>query len=661
MSVTDEIKSRLDIVDIVSDYVPLRKAGRSHSGFCPFHTNTRTPAFAVFPETQTWHCFGACAEGGDVFSFLMKKQGWEFKETLVFLAEKAGVDISQHSTRTREEQANEDKLVAILNAAVDYYHQILLYAPQAEHVRQYVAERGFSEDTVSEFRIGYALDSWDACRSHFNMQGYQDNDLIDAGLLTVNEEKGTRYDRFRNRLMIPIRDATGKPTGFGARTLDPEGIPKYLNSPQSAVFDKGRLLYGLDFARLHVREARQVIIVEGYMDVLQAWQAGFHNVVAQMGTALTVDQLRLLKRYTKRFVLALDADAAGTQATMRGLEVAREALDRDSDVHFDARGLVQHEGRLKADIQIVSLPDGYDPDKIIREDPGRWKKLIDESKPVVAYVIDKATEGLDMSDGKAKMLAAQQVLPLIEDVSDPVEREHYRQLLARKLKIDERTLLKITVRQSPRRTTSSRQGAGKSNTQAISNSGAENLGLSTVIGGKVIETELRRSNFLRQCLLHPIIIPVIDRMLALNQQPVVQADDFYKPDDRALWRFLRGKIATWSVASEGDLWDSLEDEFLRDRVQTLLALPQEPDSGIDRLPETLTLSVLDWRQEHTKGSIVEVQHLYSDEDVSNESQQKELYAQRLRELTEQLREINQARAAMTITGRRRTKEAAGSA
>ena len=661
MTATDEIKSRLDIVDVVSEYLPLRKAGSSLSGFCPFHPNTRTPAFAVFPSTQTWHCFGACSEGGDVFSFVMKKEGWDFRETLVHLAAKAGVDLAEYGSKSSVEQAYEDKLTDVLNGAADYFHQILLYAPQAESARDYISSRGFTEETIDKYKLGFALDSWDACRNHFGMQGYSDEDLIDAGLLTVNEEKGTRYDRFRNRLMIPIRDAGGNMAGFGARTLDPEGLPKYLNSPQSAVFDKSRLLFGLDFAKRHIREARQAIIVEGYMDVIQAWQAGFQNVVAQMGTALTPQQLRLLKRYTKRFVLALDADAAGVQATMRGLEVAREALDRESDARFNARGLVRYEGRLQADIQVVSLPIGYDPDAIIREDPERWISLISGAKPVVTYVIDLATDELNMNDGKAKTAAAQKVLPLISDVADPVEREHYRQLLARRLRIDERALLKITVPAGRRRAEQSRPTPSSGEGGAADAVSAAGLGVSTVISGETIGTELRRSDFLRQCLLHPTVVPLIDNLLIENEQSRVNPEDFYKPDDRAIWRFLRGQVDTGAIASHGDLWDSLDDKFLRDRVQTLLSLPDGPDLVVERLPYTLTRSVLDWRQEHVKGLIGEVRFLFGDQDSANGSDQKIMLANQLLELTAQLKSINRAKAALSSTGRRRMNQDPGSA
>jgi len=627
MDVTDEIKSRLDIVDVVSEHVPLRKSGSSFSGFCPFHPNTRTPAFVVFPNTQTWRCFGACADGGDIFSFVMKKQGWDFKEALRYLAERAGVELAPPSRAEKEKQALEDKLGDLLDAAADYFHQLLLYAPQAESARQYVAERGLSEETLATFKIGFALDSWDACRNHFNAQGYSDDRLQDAGLLTFNEEKGTRYDRFRNRLMIPIRDVSGRMAGFGARTLDPDGIPKYLNSPQTAVFDKSRLLYGLDLVRRHIREARQVIIVEGYMDVMQAWQAGFRNVVAQMGTALTEEQLRLLKRYTKRFVLALDADAAGANATLRSLEVARGVLDRETEVRFDARGLIRNEGRLKAEIYVVTLPEGEDPDTIIRRDPDVWTQLIDRAKPVVTYVIDVATAGLDKNDPKAKSAAAQQVLPLINDVDDPLEREHYRQILGRKLGVDERVLRQIGVPESAGRRRRVVSAAGSRQPASTQAGQAQAVGLATLMRGTSEASERRRADLLRQCLAHPQIVRQINNRLALNQQPPLSADDFTRADDRELWQAICDVKIGKAVADPAGLWDSFEEEFLQVRVKTLLSLPETPESELDRLPDRLVLSVLDWRLEKVKGLIADVEQLFLETQAQNDHDVLEIYRQ----------------------------------
>lgn len=445
MTPIEEIKNRLDLVDVVSETVQLRRSGNSYSGFCPFHSNTKTPSFVVFPDSQTWRCFGACAEGGDIFSFVMKQNGWEFRETLEHLANRAGVTLEPLTPQKKAAEEAEAQLADLLEAAADYFHQLLLHAPQAEEARQYIRGRVLNVGTVNAFQLGYALNSWDACSTHFMGQGYSQQELLDAGLLTENIDKGTTYDRFRQRLMFPIRDVSGRVVGFGARTLEPDGIPKYLNSPQTELFDKSYLLYGLDLAKRHIREARQAVIVEGYMDVIQAWQVGYRNVVAQMGTALTEPQLRLLKKYTKRFIIALDADAAGVQATMRSLTVARRTLDREQEVLFDAPGLVHYEGRLQADIRIVTLPPGEDPDSLIRQDKAAWPKLVASSKPVVEYVIQVLLAETDMNDAKGKTAVAEQVIPLINDVSNPVERDHYWQYLARALRIDDRALRQMTV------------------------------------------------------------------------------------------------------------------------------------------------------------------------------------------------------------------------
>ncbi len=657
MSVTDEIKSRLDLVEVVSDYLPLRKSGSSYSGFCPFHPNTKTPAFVVFPSTQTWRCFGACAEGGDLFSFVMKKEGWDFKEALRVLAERAGVELEEYSPEQKAQQAVEDRLTDLLTAAADYFHQLLLYAPQAETARDYVARRGLSEETLETFKVGFALDSWDACRTHFHMQGYNDEDLIDAGLLTENEEKGTRYDRFRNRLMVAICDVNGRIAGFGARTLDPDGIPKYLNSPQTAVFDKSRLLFGLDKAKRHIREARQVVIVEGYMDVMQAHQSGFKNVVAQMGTALTEQQLQLVKRYTKRFVLALDADAAGVQATMRSLEVARGTLDREPDMRFDAQGLVRNEGRLQADIRVVTLPEGRDPDDIIRDEPTEWPKLVGQAKPIVAYVIDVATAELDMDDAKAKTAAAQRVLPLISDVADPIEREHYRQLLARTLRIDERVLHKVAVpTKRPRRTVEAQSPQQKASTGQKRG----RTGLTTAINGQVIASDLRRSNYLRQCLVYPQLMVQVNKRLVSKKEAMVGEDDFSRVEDKALLQLLRERAETAdsdvsSVAAIEDLCDSLDELVLQHRIKDLLVLPETSETELDRLPDKLVTSVLDWRLEEVTDQLSQMKQLAeSEQDIELMS----MYIKQSHELTIRKLRLDKVRASMSAVSRRLEKESA---
>ena len=657
MSVTQEIKSRLDIIDIVSETVSLRKAGRSFTGFCPFHSNTRTPAFYVFPETQTWHCFGACAEGGDVFSFLMKKEGWDFKEALKRLAERAGVELEPQKPVDKEKQALENKLTGLMGAAADYFHQLFLYAPQGEIARQYISRRGLSDETIATFSIGFALDSWDACRTHFTAQGYSEQELLEAGLMTENPDKGTRYDRFRNRLMIPIKDGDGRIVGFGARTLEKDGIPKYLNSPQTPLFDKSHILFGLAGAKREIRDARQVVIVEGYMDVMQAWQAGFRNVVAQMGTALTEPQLRRLKKYTKRFIIALDADAAGVKATMRSLQVARETLDREDDVRFDARGLLQHEGRLQADIRIVTLPEGKDPDNIIQETPEKWPQLVEQAKPVVAYVIDVLTQDLDLEDGKAKTAVAQQVIPLIKEISDPVERDHYWQLLARSIRVNERSLRQVRLSQKPTRQAPAAQKPMPKQTPSPVNDGMRRLRQQRAVNGATpMASGMREINYLCQCLHYPQMVQMVNQKLTETSQSAVQEEDFSSMEDRAILRQMYHWLAANSVAAKEELWDSL-DIALIDRVQFLLSLSPTPESELDRLADKLALSVLDWRLEKKSQLVRIVKQLVHEAQTRQDAESVDMY-QQLNELTMAKLSINKARGAMSATNRRRAEDAA---
>jgi DNA primase len=439
MSVTDEIKARLDIVSFVQDYVQLKKTGRSYKGLCPFHSEN-TSSFVVFPDSQSWHCFGGCAEGGDIFSFVMKNEGIDFSEALVVLAERAGVELAPPSPRQTAAEESKERLRGALASAANFFQDALFNAPQAEHVRAYVESRGLTEETIKQFGLGYALDSWDETRQVLLDEGHQLEVLVEAGLL-VQRDDGSTYDRFRDRLMIPIRDVSGKIIGFGARALKPEAVPKYLNSPQSALFDKSSILFGLSEARRTIREEDTAIIVEGYMDVMQAHQAGFSNVVAQMGTALTEAQLKTLRRYASRFILALDSDLAGTKATMRGLDTAREALDQQVQPTFNARGMVTYEGHLDAEVRVLLVPEGMDPDDVIRQSPDQWGGLVAGAMPVAEYAIHVATQGRDLDDPKIKKQVVREVSPLIDDIADPTERDHFRQRLARLLKVDERALM----------------------------------------------------------------------------------------------------------------------------------------------------------------------------------------------------------------------------
>ncbi|NMD27447.1 MAG: DNA primase, partial [Chloroflexi bacterium] len=274
MGVVDEIKAQLDLVDYISQTVKLRRTGKNYIGFCPFHSNTRTPAFVVFPESQTWRCFGQCNEGGDLFGFVMKKEGWDFNEALRILAEKAGATLSAQPRPSEADAEQRGNIIRVLDDAAQFYRSQLLESEAGAAALAYLRRRGLTDTTIKIWGLGYAPGGWDELTRHLTRKGYTKDHLLRAGLLTERDD-GDTYDKFRHRLMFPIRDTYGKMAGFGGRVLNPDDVPKYLNSPRTELFDKGRLLYGLDLARQEIRRTEQAVIVEGYMDVIGLHQAGF--------------------------------------------------------------------------------------------------------------------------------------------------------------------------------------------------------------------------------------------------------------------------------------------------------------------------------------------------------------------------------------------------
>mgnify|MGYP001136962833 CR=1 FL=1 len=578
MSVIDEIKDRLDVVEVISSYVPLQKSGRNYKALCPFHSE-KTPSFVVFPDSQRWHCFGACSEGGDVFTFVMKREGWDFRTALEELARRAGVELRPRTPAQAQAEEKADRLREILAVAAKYYHHLLRHAPEAEVARAYVARRGLSEETVERFLLGYSLPGWERTRAHLTEQGYSVEELIEAGLLVQREDGSGGYDRFRDRLMIPIRDAKGHVIGFGARTLDPEGVPKYINSPQTKLFDKSRTLYGLDLARQAIRREEQAIIVEGYMDVMQANQAGFANVVAQMGTALTEPQLRQLQRYTHRLVLALDPDAAGVQATLRGVEVAREVLEKEWEPVFDPRGLVGHEARLGAEIRVLKLPRGQDPDDLIREDVERWAALAEQAIPVVDFYLQLLLEETDLDDTKAKAQVVDALLPVLQAVANPVERQDYVQKVARALRVDARAVqsrLHSTRRARPERR------RGRAEEQALPQTAAADL------EGYCLSALLQRPGTLAQ----------LNAALQESQLEPLSEQDFQDAGYRAIFQVWESLLATDRPVPLEALQEQLPTE-LHVRLEELHTF-DETDLGEEQLARDISLTLLRMRERNLR-------------------------------------------------------------
>jgi len=438
MSVIDDVKQRLDIVQIVSEYVKLQKAGRNYKSACPFHSE-KNPSFFVFPERQSWHCFGACGTGGDIFSFVMKKEGVDFAQALRLLASKAGVPLVAQATPQRQAQNKErERLFEINEAAAGYYHHILLKTSEAQAARNYVTGRGLSEETIKNFQLGFATEAWDTLKQYLKGKGCTEAELLAAGLLVERDDKNN-YDRFRNRLIFPIRNTQGNVTGFGGRALD-ESLPKYLNSPQTPVFDKSSSLYGIDRAKTAIRQKDQAVIVEGYMDVLVAHQYGYSNVIASMGTAMTDKQLAILKGLTMNLILALDADTAGEEAVSRSGEMVDKMIPVTKLVCWPIPqpvfGFAMYKDVHNAEVKILTLPPGKDPDEVIIEDASQWQKLIDEAKPMFDFIFEKVSKQFNLSSDTGKSLVVEKLLPLLYQMEDPIRQGHYMERLAQLLKID---------------------------------------------------------------------------------------------------------------------------------------------------------------------------------------------------------------------------------
>jgi DNA primase len=641
MSTTDEIKSRIDIVDLVSGSgVKLRKSGRNYTGFCPFHPNKHTPAFVVWPETGTWRCFGECNEGGDIFKFVMKKEGIDFREALTRLADRAGVQLPTYHVEAPEQREAHEHLRKLLEDARIYYAAQL---KQNEAVLAYLTEkRGLSAATIETFGLGYAPQSYDASLKHFTQRGYRERELLDAGLVSERQseipggEATSVFDRFRHRIMIPIRDENGRMAGFGARVVDPEDVPKFLNSPETAVFTKGHLLYGLDRARKPIRAADQAVIVEGYLDVIALHQAGYENVVSPMGTALTEEQLRLLKRFTRNIVLALDPDTAGQKAVMRGLEAARQAMDREGELGFDARGLLRNEARLQADLRVASMPDGLDPDEIVRRDRDEWKRLIDAAEPIIEHVLHALAQGRDLDDRKVTSEISAQVLPLIQDLPKPEEREFYIQRLARFLRIDERAFLGAQQRTAAVRP---RRRATPAQASAAEIPAPETAPLAA---RRRIEAHVLAWLFTK-----PELIYRVDRMLQQHGLATLETEDFAYTDDQVLFGLIRQAVEQDEIDQHAFVKQSLP-ESLAGYSRELLAMGAGAEVLEDKLLEELLRGIRRMREEAANEKRTQYRFLQEEAQENGDLGSATLYQAEVLKLTQLKRLLDDFERQMSL-------------
>jgi len=471
-SPVDEIKNKLDIVEVISGYIKLQKTGRNFRANCPFH-NEKTPSFFVSPERQIWHCFG-CGKGGDIFAFIKEIEGVEFIDALRMLAQRAGVVLKRPDQESDSWRTERQRLCGVCELALKFFEKQLEASTGGKKIKEYLAERGFVPETIASWRLGYAPDDWYVLSEFLKKRGYTDAEIVSSGLVVENERKGSAqiakyYDRFRNRIIFPLSDLNGQVVGFAGRVLPasnasrsdagrPGGLSgggasakasagqaKYINSPQTPIYDKSRMLYGLDKAKIEIRAKDFCIIVEGYTDVMMSHQAGIKNTVASSGTALTEEQLKIIKRYTENLILAFDMDIAGDTATKRGIDLAishgfnikiiqpaRNATHADAS-HADWPSV--------AGGSATSGKEKKDPADIIKENPVSWLKAIEEAQGIIEFYFTNAFSQNDCKEPVGKKKIAKIILPLLKWIPDLVERADWIQKLARQLRVQEKLLI----------------------------------------------------------------------------------------------------------------------------------------------------------------------------------------------------------------------------
>ena len=545
MAVIDDIKARLDIAEVVSGYATLQRSGRAFKACCPFHQE-RTPSFYVNPERQSWHCFGACATGGDIFGFIMKAENLEFKEALQRLAQQAGVSLP-----TRERQSEQDDLYRLNEAAREYFQQYLASSMGAG-ARAYLEGRGVNRESVSKFELGLSPVDGQGLFANLLKAGFAPEQMVRAGAVLQNQDGGHR-DAFRGRLIIPIRNGQGELGGFGSRALD-DSMPKYLNTGRTQVFDKGRTLYALHLARESARQ-QGMVIVEGYMDAISAHQHGYENVVASMGTALTDHQLAEVLRITRQVSLALDADAAGQQATLRSLESSWQVFQNRQV--WQAGGSPSPQRREDLNLRVAVLTDGKDPDEVIRQAPEKWEELVRNGVPLFDYLLPALSGQIDMDTPEGKVRMVERVSPFIYAVKEPILQDSYLRKLADFLSVREESL----------RATLNRPNAGQRSRGVASGAGGRGQGAE---GRPANRNGVDRSALLAEerdsldehCL--SLLLRYPDLANELSECGGLPPEYFKRPENREIYLQM---TSAWSQAPEM----LIPEESLAEQTKQILA------------------------------------------------------------------------------------------
>ncbi|MCH8909599.1 MAG: DNA primase [Chloroflexi bacterium] len=611
MSLVDEVKSRSDIVQVISDYVDLDTSSRQPKALCPFHSE-RTPSFVIYPDTGTWHCFGSCAEGGDVISFLMKRENMSFAEALQNLANRAGIKIEERKNEPRKKPIT--GLIEANDIAAGYFLS-RLKAPVGEKTREYLATRGIDMETAMRRGMGLAPDGMETLSGHLRTRNVQASTARDAGLITRTED-GSWRDMFRGRLTIEIRDPRDRIIGFGARTLD-GSEPKYLNTPQTDAFEKSSVLYGLNWAADSIRSSNEAIVVEGYMDVIAAHEHGFTNVVASMGTAVTGRQLDALARHAASgkagaktgggiVVLCLDSDAAGEAATMRALEAVTAELST---------------GRRRGIEVKVARPDGgKDPDEAIRSDPDSWRASLNDAVPLLDYLIVAKSKLYNLGSGQGIADFANDIAPLIYNVPNDYDRDRYWLSTARLAGVTEQRLKTIVDR--PRSSYSRgayRRGGNRSK-----------------VAGPARISPQQASAALESSVGSPLeehLLSLVLQFDDLREYAVAMpAEFFHESDNRALF------TAWQSSSTLGELSDELGDD-LTEKMHRL-AERTLPPSDQARHVEDVTQCVMRLRERHFR----RIKELETEQLKQLEGEEAEELLDRSLHPNENLRKVMTGRA-----------------
>jgi DNA primase len=660
VSVFERIKQKLDIVDEIGAVVALRKSGKAFKGLCPFHSE-RTPSFYVFPATGTWRCFG-CQEHGDLFTFVEKQHGLDFRDVLAQLAERAGVLLDRNGPDGLEsgpesaETAARRRLRAINEAAAIWFHHQLLQTPEAQYARSYLESRGVNNDSIVTWRLGYAPEG-DRLVTYLLAEGYTAAELVEAGLARERDANrgGGLYDYFRNRVLFPIRDARGQTVAFGGRELG-GGPVKYLNSPQTILFDKSATLFGLDLARDAIRRADRAIIVEGYMDAVVPHQYGTRNVVACIGSAITDKHVRLLKKLTRRLALALDPDAAGQSATLRGIAVAQEAFDRVAVPVISAgewrgasRGYVRFEEQVDAEITVVRLPAGEDPDEFVLRDLAGWQQAIADALPLMDFLFETQARDLDLATPAGKAEAAHRLLPLIAERSDRASQDAYLRKLAARLRVDERELTLDFQRVRRARVRDVRAPAVnslglKSQDSQNRSQVADDVGYSAPVAIDAARAGRVSARLFAQQTLEEFLLGVLTYRPEVWREisTILTESDFTATETRELFRTFAVTIASGPTFQTQQFLDDLPPILSATAERARTHLTEEPPEEGTALRKMATNAAYRIKRARLREEMAELDYLQRDAEQSGDGEALRSFLGRKQQLLSERKQIDSA-------------------